>query len=371
MIFTCDRIRGTLSNNDLESDFKKGQKKMSSLKSLSVGLRRISGIMLLCSLVIVVTAGAILADTWLNVDVVTKSGVEYLGVRLDFDPRSDSDTLTVTRSEGSIIELLTEEIFMILDSRGERITDMVLRTGSGEVYTKYEPVEPDNTAVDPSDVKRMIEGTRKTKHKGDGKVTVKRSTRFKLAFSAGTGYSGTYGDWFEGMESGPDIWATMKVKAFETYYFGAHFKRQSVGVANSILGTYEVCDYYGCYNFNIDEYNIHLNEYYFIVGRRTPDEVNRSAVFYVDMGLGAVSHNFDITMSDGDSRVNDKSSLTKMGVYTAGGAMIPFNSKVGLALDFSMRITGTSGETVNGIRYKGSSGILFGAHAGIVVFIGG
>ena len=50
--------------------------------------------------------------------------------------------------------------------------------------------------------------------------------------------------------------------------------------------------------------------------------------------------------------------------------MIPFNRTIGLTMGGSIRLTGSGGETIGGVKYKGSSGVLFGAHIGLVVFIG-
>jgi hypothetical protein len=313
--------------------------------------------------------GQVAADTWFNVSVVLKSGIEYLDVRIDYDPGEPDKGLLLTRSDSSTINVAAPDIFMILDRDKTKITGLVLRNADAEAYRPYDPGRKDSGNVAPNEVRAMIDGRAGTK--ASGRVRSMTEPRFKLAISGGVGYGMAAGDWFEGLTNGLDLGGAVRLLAFENLYMGVRFRRQGLGVDNDLLGTYLVCDgNYNCYRFDILDMNVNLNEYCFMVGRITEPSTSRSPIAFFEVGIGGITNFFKMTVSNGIDTRNADSSETKLALFMAGGGIVPFNEKVGFTLEGTMRITGSGGDAIGAVQYEGSYGVLLGMNAGIVVFLG-
>lgn len=197
--------------------------------------------------------------------------------------------------------------------------------------------------------------------------------RFKAMFSGGVGYGFATGEWFEGITSGFAAEGAVRLGLSRDFFLGFSYKHQWLGVEDSYkeLCFYDEYSEYECVPFDWD---VELNEYYFIFGWITPVLTYESPFAYVEMGIGGVEHDMSLGASVGDEYASAETDVTKFGMLFAVGGVFPVGRDIGLNVEADMRLTGEGDERDSCEPcgdYAGSTGFLFGFKVGLVAMFGG
>ena len=188
-------------------------------------------------------------------------------------------------------------------------------------------------------------------------------------FAAGAGYGITAGDWFEGMTSGFAGGGAIRLGISESLFLGFSYNRQSLGVEASLK---ELCfeDYYDCVPLDWD---VHLDEFYFMFGWMSPVLDYSSPFAYVELGFGGLKHVIGVGASVGDASASVETDETKFGMLIAAGGVFPLSREIGVNIEGTMRLTGEGGSGYDPYgygSYSGSSGVLFGFRIGLAAMLG-
>jgi len=186
--------------------------------------------------------------------------------------------------------------------------------------------------------------------------------------SGDIGYGIPAGDWFEGLTSGFSGGAALRCAIADNLYLGFSYKRQWLGVEDSFK---EVCSEEGDDCVSLD-WDVHLDEFFFVVGWMSPVLDDASPFAYAELGFGGIEHVMDIDASAEDRSASVGSNETKFGMLFAIGGVFPFSKEFGLNVEGDLRLTGEGDDEYDPYygSYSGTSGILFGFKVGFVAMLG-
>jgi hypothetical protein len=312
------------------------------------------------------------AETWSRVKVVTLTGWEYQNVTVETVP--NQPFIVIINPDGATKQLSRSNIALILDESGKDITAMVLANLSG---AKAAP--DDTTAVSTSTssghgspelpLRRSSKDYRTIRRRPPGLIY---GPRYRLAMSGGGGYSFATGDWFSGLNNGLSFNACGRLALTECFYIGVSYRYQRLGVDRNLEESYIVV--YDEYGYPVGtlsvDFDVYLNETYFLVGFMTEPATYTSPLAFLEIGLGGIDHNIKATVSDGTEAASASMDETKFGLLMTVGGVFPFNKTLGLCLEGNMRITGQGDSNPYDYYDQGSSGVLFGVGISLVMMVG-
>ncbi len=201
--------------------------------------------------------------------------------------------------------------------------------------------------------------------------------RFKIMLAGTAGYGFAAGDWFEGFSSGFTAGGAVRLAVDRRFYLGFSYDRQWLGTEDwneSLCDDFE--SGYECIPLDWD---VHLDEYYFLIGFMSPVVNYMSPFAYFEMGLGGVDHSFVVSGATAEKSSTVTSGETEFGMLFALGGVYPLSKEIGVAVEGNVRVTGgDSGcgscdpyyDYYDYYHYYGSSGSIWGFKAGIVVMFG-
>jgi hypothetical protein len=194
--------------------------------------------------------------------------------------------------------------------------------------------------------------------------------RFRGMIAGGVGYTIPTGDWFSGMTSGFTAGGAVRLAVNERFYLGFSYDRQWLGIEKSFE---TLClqgdEDYACYSVDWD---IHLDEFFFLLGWMSPVLDDGSPFAYAEFGLGGIKHVIEAVAPAGGPSASVTTDETKFGLLIAVGGVFPFTREIGLNIEGTMRLTGESGDEYDPYygSYAGSGGALFGFKVGLVAMLG-
>jgi hypothetical protein len=197
--------------------------------------------------------------------------------------------------------------------------------------------------------------------------------RFKVMLAGSAGYSFAAGDWFDGLTSGFTTGGAVRLAVDRRFYLGFSYDRQWLGVED---WAESLCDDFGSgYECIPLDWDVHLDEYYFLIGFMSPVMNYTSPFAYFEIGFGGVSHSFDVSAATSDATADVDSGETEFGMLFAVGGIWPVTKEIGFSAEGNVRVTGGdsgcgSCDPYYGYYGYGSSGSLWGMKAGIVVMFG-
>jgi len=196
--------------------------------------------------------------------------------------------------------------------------------------------------------------------------------RFKAMLSGDVGYGFATGDWYDGITSGFAAEGAVRLGISRDFFLGFSYKHQWLGVEDSHK---ELCYYdeFGDYRCDPLDWDVALNEYYFIFGWMTPVLTYEAPFAYLEVGIGGIEHDMSLGASTSDEFASAETDDTKFGMLFAVGGVFPFSKEIGLNLEADMRVTGEGDEYYPCEPcgyYSGSTGFLFGFKVGLVVMFG-
>lgn len=196
--------------------------------------------------------------------------------------------------------------------------------------------------------------------------------RYRIMLAGSAGYSFAAGDWFDGLTSGFTTGGALRLAVDRRFYLGFSYDRQWLGVED---WAESLCDDFGSgYECIPLDWDVHLDEYYFLIGFMSPVINYTSPFAYFEVGFGGVSHSFDVSGATEDATAATDSGETEFGMLFAVGGVFPLSKEIGASVEGNVRVTG--GDSGCGscdpyyYGYYGSSGSLWGFKAGIVVMFG-
>lgn len=154
---------------------------------------------------------------------------------------------------------------------------------------------------------------------------------------------------------------------------GVQYRYQNLGVDNDLQGEFNVCDdYSNCMLVNVD-WNVHLSEYFIYFGGATKPTTLRKPIGYFLLGMGAINHSMEITVSDDNSSETVSDDSIKFAMLYAGGVIVPLSRRLGVTLEANIRMTGDKYYPFSYIVVDDETiiGALFGLELGITYMIGG
>jgi hypothetical protein len=192
--------------------------------------------------------------------------------------------------------------------------------------------------------------------------------RFRGMIAGGVGYTIPTGDWFSGMTSGFTAGGAVRLALNERFYLGFSYDRQWLGIEKS-FETLCLEDGSECYSVDWD---IHLDEFFFLLGWMSPVLDDRSPFAYAEFGLGGIKHVIEAVAPAGGPSASVTTDETKFGMLIAVGGVFPISREIGLDVEGNMRLTGESGDEYDPYygSYSGSGGALFGFKVGLVAMLG-
>lgn len=197
--------------------------------------------------------------------------------------------------------------------------------------------------------------------------------RFRIMLAGSAGYSFAAGDWFDGLTSGFTGGAALRLAVDRRFYIGFSYDRQWLGVED---WAESLCDDFGSgYECIPLDWDVHLDEYYFLIGFMSP-VINSSSPFaYFEMGFGGVSHSFEVSGATAEAYSSVDTGETEFGMLFAIGGVFPLTKEIGFTAEGNVRLTGGdsgcgSCDPYYGYYGYGSSGSLWGFKAGFVVMFG-
>jgi hypothetical protein len=297
------------------------------------------------------------ADTWENVTLVSISGLEYVNVTVKVTP--EELFVLVFNAEGEQKKISRSNIHLILDARGKDITRKVL---AGVKAEEGDRATSSATEIDDR-VARSMSAFREERRA----LSRPYGPRFRALFNFGSGYGVSMGDWYEGLTSGVAFDVGVRLAITEKVYLGATYCYQKLGV-ESYLENIEVYDELGTYATIGVDWDVHVSETFFVMGVMTDPYTEKTPIGYLETGLGAMNHVFDLTVSEESiGSVSDSTDETDLGWVVAGGGVFPLGRTVGLHI--AANIITVSGDA--GPYSESVFGTLFGIRAGLSVMLGG
>jgi hypothetical protein len=316
---------------------------------------------------------------WEKVTVVMTTGWEYDNVTVE--NVVGESAIMLLNDEGARKKISFSDIRAILDQHGKDIIALV-RSGSKEspggaaaydsAAIAQAPPPPPVTSLVPQRTpvpgQMPSEGLLGLQHKR----REFSGPRFRVMFAGGAGYGFPTGRWFTGMTSGFAGGGALRVEMWEDFYFGFSYERQWLGVEESYK---ELClpDDYGNYTCVRFDWDIHLDELYFVLGWMSPVVDYKSPFAYVEAGIGGVKHMISLGASAGDEHASAATDETRFGMLMAIGGVVPVSKEIGLNIEGDMRLTGKGSGYYSSDSYysSGSIGMLFGLKIGLAVMLGG
>ena len=179
--------------------------------------------------------------------------------------------------------------------------------------------------------------------------------RYRFAITIGGGYSSSSGDWFEGLTSGGTFNFGCRFALSNNLSIGMLYKYQELGVGSE-------------YDFSWVDWDVHLQEIYFMVGFNSKPSTYTGPFAFWDFGLGSVGHSITARSTIGYESITLDES--KFGLITSAGCIIPFDKWIGIQIDANLRITG-EGDTSRYDYYDNSStGLLLGFGINLIALLG-
>ena len=198
--------------------------------------------------------------------------------------------------------------------------------------------------------------------------------RFKIMLAGSAGYSFAAGDWFDGFTSGFTTGGAVRLAVDRRFYLGFSYDRQWLGTED---WAESLCDDFGSgYECIPLDWDVHLDEYYFLIGFMSPVFNYSSPFMYFEMGFGGISHSFEVSGATADASASADTGETEFGMLFALGGIFPLTKEIGCSLEGNVRLTGGDGQCgscdpyYGYYDYYGSNGSLWGFKAGIVVMFG-
>ncbi|MBN2602874.1 MAG: hypothetical protein JXA91_01925 [Candidatus Thermoplasmatota archaeon] len=310
-----------------------------------------------------------IAETWIKVKVTTVTGWQYQNVTVETVP--DKPYIVIINPDGATKQISRANIALILDENGKDITAIVFEDTAGtgtttgdteNISQSDDPSSPnmsfrkssDNTPITPWHSRDLIYGP-----------------RYKVALLAGVGHSMTTGEWFEGLTSGQSFNVCGRMNLVDNIYIGLGYRYQTLGIDSDMENSFFIYDEYGYPSSSVDvDFNVHLNETYFLIGFITESSTYKSPFGFIEVGLGAIDHNFEVTLSQGTEVVSASSDESKFGLLMSLGGVLPFNETFGLCFDGNIRLTGQGDSDTYDDYYEGSSGALYGFGISLIIMLG-
>ena len=142
------------------------------------------------------------AETWSRVKVVTVTGWEYADVTIETVP--EQPYIMIVNPDGATKRMSRSNISVILDESGKDITALVLANTPGakaasDDTSGVSTSTPSNETPTGMPVATPIQNPHKMRQR---QSNLTYGARYRVALSAGGGYSFATGDWFEGMNNG-------------------------------------------------------------------------------------------------------------------------------------------------------------------------
>lgn len=196
--------------------------------------------------------------------------------------------------------------------------------------------------------------------------------RFRGMLSGGIGYGIPAGDWFEGITSGFAAEGALRMGVAKDFFVGFGYKHQWLGVEDSYQNYcyYDEFDDYRCVPLDWD---VHLDEFYFLFGWMTPVLAYADPFAYLEFGIGGIEHDMTLGESVDDAYDSLENDEMKFGMLFAVGGVYPLSREIGLNVEADMRLTGEGDEYDHCDPcgdYSGSTGYLFGFKVGLVAMLG-
>lgn len=315
------------------------------------------------------------AEVWENVTVVSKTEGEHFNVTVE-SVAGDSTSIIVN-DKGSRKMLSFSAISVILDQRGKDITAQVFPwlKASNEGASIQDSAAVDQSPADPLTPQLIAPRASKTTLSSElvempRQEEASSERRFIAMFSAGAGYGVPAGDWFDGLTAGFSGGGTIRFGMSDNVFLGISYRRQQLGIEEDYK-QFCIEDDLGSDCLPID-WDIHLDEFYLVLGYMSRVSTPRSPFVYVDFGLGAVKHVIKVSASVGEEAASAESDETELGVLLDIGGVFPLTREIGLNIEGDTRVTGKDFFPIRSPEDpSGPAGALFACKIGIVVMLGG
>jgi hypothetical protein len=310
------------------------------------------------------------AETWSRVKVVTATGWEYNDVTVETVP--DQPYILIVNPDGASKRMSRSNISVILDAQGKDITASVLANTTGaktsaDDTTGMSTATPNSENSSEMPAASPIRRIRPMRQRPPNMVS---GARYRFAISGGSGYSFASGDWFEGLTNGLSFNLCGRLTLTNNIYIGLSYRYQKLGVDSDLESSYLVYDEYGYPILISLDFDVHLNETFFLVGVMTEPYTYEKPFAFLEVGLGGMGHHIKATAASGGESASANYDETKFGMLIAVGGVIPFNQTTGLCLEGNMRLTGEGSSYSYNYEYQGSSGILFGVGVNLMIMLG-